>query len=470
MTTDADGQSSRHTEEAINWAAGLIGGKVIRRERQQRWRPVYYLDIEKPDGTVKEVLLRGFRNPVGVDETAWRERLRMEAGVYEALMDTNCRVAAYHGYEPKGGWFLMDVLPGTPYVSRVSDRELQRSLYRQYIEALVELHQLDYRRLNLPDNLPVAATYEDGISLMLNEFRKPWDAYPESGKKAEPVAALAFWWLDNHRPKPVDRFSLTPGDIGTDQFMVDGGRLTGFFDLEMSYVGDPLQDIGCARYRDLGYPIPGLPEYLRYWGELMGRDLDKESLCYWTVAAMFAGLLYTYPLWRHPVAQLHRDCTFMHAIIPTNLRGTCEALAEYYGVDLEPPARPEPHVTSYTRYNSWVVDQLNYFYSPRTNDDGLLLDYRCSAALAETGVLCQTLGPMIEHQNISDLEKLLGKRFDDQDEALRAIHHRIATEPEVDLEETIRALYRIQCRNEFLVEPIQNFCGYGHANPLQRMF
>lgn len=69
--------AGRRTQAAMAWAADTIGGRIVRQERQMRWRPVYYLDIEKPDGTIANVMLRGFRAPIGATEESFRERLRM---------------------------------------------------------------------------------------------------------------------------------------------------------------------------------------------------------------------------------------------------------------------------------------------------------------------------------------------------------------------------------------------------------
>lgn len=462
--------AGRRTEEAISWAADLIGGKIVRRERQARWRPAYFLDIEKPDGSIKKVLLRGFRSPIGADEEAFRARLRMEAGICKALGEAGCKVPGYHGYHAEGGWFLMDVLDGTPYLTHVDDPARQARLFRKYIEAIVEMHKLDYRKMDLPDNLPISKSYEDGIGLMLKEFRAPYDNFPD--KNPEPVIELALWWLDNHRPKPVDRFSITTGDIGTDQFMFEGETFHGMFDLEMGYVGDPMQDIGMTRLRDMGYTLPGLPDHLRYWSELMGRELDRESLCYWTVAGMIASPLYVYPLWAKPSAfvGVHKDLTFVHVYIPVHMRGTCEALAEYYGFELTPPEKPEPHVSSFTEYGSWLVAQMKEYYPPQTDDTSLSFDYQCSAALAETALLCQTLGPILERQNIDDLETLLDQIFATERDGLAALQLRIQADPEKDIEATIRTLHRIQCRKEFVLAPMQKFGGFNSGSPMQRVF
>lgn len=56
-------------------------------------------------------------------------------------------------------------------------------------------------------------------------------------------------------------------------------------------------------------------------------------------------------------------------------------------------------------------------------------------------------------------------------EALTALTERIKTDPESNLLDTICTLYRIQCRKEFVLEPIQIFCGFGgRRKPLQRFF
>lgn len=463
MSLDA----SRRSDQALAWVEDITGGKIVSSELAARWRTVWSLDVQMPDGTVLPLLLRGYRAPIGPDEQSFRDRLGVEAGFLAAVQDTAIAVPKYDGYEPDGGWFLMERVGGTPMLTQVDDPEWQRELMRQYMRTMAELHQLDPDSLDLPESMMRAHTYEDGVGQMLAEFRSTYDMWPD--KDPEPLVDLCDWWLGAHRPAAVARFSVATGDIGADQFMFDDTGLRAIFDLEMAYVGDPMQDIGLMRLRDMCYPIPDLPAHIDYWSELVARDIDRISLCWWTVAGMIASPMYVYPLWMAPFPMLVKDATQMHAAIPIHRRGACEALAEFYGFALQPPARPQPEPGLATKYATWLGGQIREVYLPRASDDESF-ELQCTQALADVVVLASTLGPELERADLADLSGLLGEEPATVRDGLATLAARVREDPERDLEQTIRVLHAIESRHEFLLEPIQTFCGFRSGVPMQRYY
>lgn len=463
MTLD----DSRRSDEALAWVERVTGGKIVSSELAARWRPVWLLDVEKPDGTVLPLMLRGYRAPIGPDEQSFRDRLGMEAGFLAALQKTDVAVPKYYGYEPDGGWFLMERVGGTPMLTEVDDPARQRDLMRQYMRTMAELHKLDPDSLDLPKSMMRAHTYEEGVGQMLAEFRATYDIWPE--KDPEPLVDLCDWWLKEHRPAAAPRFSVTPGDIGPDQFMFDETGLRAIFDLEMAYVGDPMQDIGLMRLRTMCYPIPNLPEYIDYWAKLVDREIDRTTLCWWTVAGMIASPLYVYPIWMTPFPTLVKDATSVHAFIPIHRRGACEALAEFYGLTLVPPARPQAEPGLATKYATWLSGQVREVYLPRASEDESF-ELQCTQALADVVVLASTLGPEIERANLADLSGLLGEVPATVRDGLAALAERVRDDPEKDLEQTVRVLHAIESRHEFLLEPIQAFCGFRSGVPMQRYY
>ncbi|GAC1395410.1 MAG: hypothetical protein NVS4B6_01640 [Mycobacterium sp.] len=458
---------NRQTERALAWVEEITGGRIVQKELMARWRSVWLLDVELPDGTVLPLMLRGYREPIGPDEASFRSRLHMEAQFLEMLQDTDVSVARYYGHEPQGGWFLMERVAGDPLLTKVRDPVRQSRLFRRYMEEQALLHRLDPASLQLPDALPVSETYEQGISLMLEEFRSSWLMWPE--KQPEPLFTLCEWFLSQHPPRPVERFSVCTGDIGADQFLFDGDDYKVMFDLEMCYVGDPLQDIGLMRLRDMCYPIPDLPNHIRYWGQLMGRELDKESVCYWTVAGMVASPMYVYPLWVQPVPQMITNNTQVYAAIPIHRRGCAEALAEYYDIDLTRPACPEPVLNPTSKFHTWLAGQLAEVYVPQAQGDGVFT-MKCTAAAARTTVLCDTIGPKINQANLDGLTAVLGERPTDVRAGLAQLQARIEEDPQRDLADVIRVLHAIESREEMLLEPMQTVCGFASGVPLQRMY
>jgi len=236
--------ASRRGEHVLEWAAGQVGGTVVSEDLHGRWRPMWSLDVERLDGEVVPLLLRGFREPIiGPDEPDQRRRLRREAKFLESLQDTDVRVARYHRSEPEGDWLLMERVAGTPDLTKVDDVARQADLFRQYLADVAKLNQLDWEKLDLPKDFQIAVDYEDGISRMLHEFRAM--GYDSAAQKLpEPLVAFCDWWLVHHPPAPVDRFSVCSGDVGPDQLLFEGDHYRAMFDLEMVYVGDPLQDMG----------------------------------------------------------------------------------------------------------------------------------------------------------------------------------------------------------------------------------
>jgi aminoglycoside phosphotransferase (APT) family kinase protein len=457
-------EPNRRSDEALAWVEDITGGRIVSSELAARWRPTWSLDVEMPDGTVLPLMLRGYRAPIGPDEQSFRDRLAMEAGFLAALQNTSIAVPKYYGHEPIGGWFLMERVGGTPMVTKVADPDRQRHLMRQYMSTLAELHKLDPDSLDLPKSMMRAHTYEEGVGQMLGEFRATYDLWPN--KDPEPLVDLCDWWLTAHRPAAAPRFSVTPGDIGPDQFMFDDSGLQAIFDLEMAYVGDPMQDIGLMRLRNMCYPIPNLPEYIDYWADLVGREIDRTTLCWWTIAGMIASPLYVYPIWVAPFPTMVKDATAVHAFIPIHRRGACEALAEFYGFTLDPPAQPPAEPGLAAKYATWLSGQVREFYLPRAAVEDSF-ELQCTQALADVAVLAATFGSGIERANLADLSTLLGQEFGSVRDGLAALSERIRIDPESDLEQSVLVLHAIESRHEFLLEPIQTFCGFRSGVPLE---
>lgn len=464
MTEGSDG---RRSDEVLDWVAAQVGGRVVRAERGGRWRPAWSLDVERTNGEVVPLLLRGFREPImGPDEVHQRLRLQREARFLASLQDTGVHVARYYGYEPEGDWLLMERVPGTPDLTKLDDKALQADLFRQYLGDVAKLNQLDWEELDLPDDFQIVRDYDDGISRMLNDFRgMGYDVWP--AKLPEPLVAFCDWWFVQHPPRPVERFSVCSGDLGPDQFMFEGDRYLAMFDLEMAHVGDPLQDMGLMRLRNMCYSIDGLPGHIRHWADLMGRELDRQSMSYWTVAGMIASPLAAYPVWASPFPQMIEGATSIHAFVPIHWRGTAEALAEFYEIDLEPPERPEPITNSLTKYHQWLLGELREYHVPRASG-GQEFALGASEALAATALLCATIGPELVRQNLADLATVLGRQPADEMSGLAELEERVRKDPEGDIEGLIRATYAIAARHELVLEPIQRYCNFESGTPMER--
>ncbi|WCP16011.1 hypothetical protein sphantq_04503 (plasmid) [Sphingobium sp. AntQ-1] len=142
----------RRDEEAIVWAEAQMGGRVVARERQNRWRPHWTLDMDLGVGGVKKVLLRGYRNPgyTEMDHSGSRAFLAREADFLAALQDVPVKLPRYYGQNRDLGWILMEFLPGETELTALEDADRRFTIYRQYVEELAKLHAYPLDRIALP--------------------------------------------------------------------------------------------------------------------------------------------------------------------------------------------------------------------------------------------------------------------------------------------------------------------------------
>ncbi len=128
-----------------------------------------------------------------------------------------------------------------------NSKELQRKVCESFIENLVELHSLDYRKIGLGDlGKPEGYAQRQVEGWTKRYFDAQTDAHPELEKSIE--------WLNADVPEPSGA-TLVHNDYKFDNLMLDPENLTeitAVLDWEMTTVGEPLMDFGTT----LGYWMP----------------------------------------------------------------------------------------------------------------------------------------------------------------------------------------------------------------------
>ena len=131
--------------------------------------------------------------------------------------------------------------------------EAPRRLAEALVDALVDLHAVDYEALGLAD----LGRPEGFITRQIEGWWKRWQkAQTESLATMEAVYA----WLRDHQPPPGPA-SLVHNDYKLDNAMFDpedAGRLVAAFDWDMCTLGDPLNDLGTllAYWTEPEDPLP----------------------------------------------------------------------------------------------------------------------------------------------------------------------------------------------------------------------
>jgi aminoglycoside phosphotransferase (APT) family kinase protein len=121
------------------------------------------------------------------------------------------------------------------------ETELREPLAAAFLDALVRLHEIDWRTRDLPSfDVPRAGTSE-AAAWSFAWWERVWE---EDRLEDHPVMVMAAEWLREHLP-PAERIVLVHGDYRSGNFLYDdGGRITAMLDWELAHLGDPHEDLG----------------------------------------------------------------------------------------------------------------------------------------------------------------------------------------------------------------------------------
>ncbi len=383
----------------------------------------------------------------------------------EALQDTPVKVPRFHGYHDDLDWLLMEWVQGDELLTAVDDREQQRALFEEYLDGIVALHALDPAQLDLPPEMAVPA---DPARVLTTSLRMAIGVFRAGGAgDPEPLLDLGIRWAESHVPPAPTRQPLR-GRHRSRPVHLRRHRRAAMFDLELAHVGDPYEDLGLMRMREMCYPIGDLPAYLEFYASRAGIELDVDALHYWTVVGMLTGPL----MMRHRIQQpdpLLPDQVPIYSWDPIYRRGLAEALMEVHGIVPDWPAHPTPVETPRTRLHELLVGQLEQHYLPAAADPAEEFRLRGTAALAATLARADSVAAELDRDVLDELGTVLGARPASRTEGLAALSAAIERDPDHDLERRLRVLHRMYVRDEYVFEPIQRSMGFTSNRPLARL-
>ena len=216
-----------------------------------------------------------------------------EFRVYQAVRDAGIPVPEVFWLETDPRWlerpfFVMGRLRGEASPQALVAAEFHghaEAIARQKVEVLARIHNLDWSACGL-DFLGVPSGPDACAELEIAR----WETVMRAQQlEPQPVLELAIAWLRAHRPV-AQRITLVHGDYRTGNFLVDGDRITGVLDWEVSHLGDPLEDVAWACLRSwrwsgdarIGGLLPRAEFYGRY-EEAGGLTVDPEAVRFWEV-------------------------------------------------------------------------------------------------------------------------------------------------------------------------------------------
>lgn len=419
-------------QRALDWVEKTVGGRVVRARRQERWRPAWFLDVER-DGRVLPLYFRGDRGAVGSGVYT----LEHEISVFEVLEREGLLVPHVYGLCPDPRGFLMDAIPGRPDLSTADSESDRRSVLDHLMDLYADLHAIDVAKFEAigidrprPDEIP------------LGDFGR-WEAGYRAAKTGpEPLIEFGIRWVHRNQPERT-QLACLHADAGN--FIFEGNRVTALLDFELACIGDPLADLGALRARDLSEPLGDLRPGLERYARKTGQPVDVEALDFYTIRF---GL--QTPM---AVAAIVRNCpkgTNLAQFLGWYLvygRVPCELIARRLGIEVEAPALPEPVVTRRSGAHDFLVDVLG--------GEGRGETYEIDVALrvAQYARRADLYGPQLEAEDLEDVAALLGHRPGTWQEADAALE-KLVLEAPPELDGPLARYFIRRClREESLLAP-----------------
>jgi hypothetical protein len=426
-------------QRAFAYVESEVGGRIVAAERQPRWRPAWFLELERSGGDRAAVYFRGARTetPRGVPQ------LRHEFRCLQVLEKHGIPVPHLYGFCPDPAGIVMDKAPGR-FNLATADSDRERVAVRdEYMEILARVHALPLRDFEAIGLKPLSTPRE----LALGDLETWVRSYRQAKLRPEPLLEFLIDWLERNVPGARSRVSFLMGDSG--QFLFERGRVTAVIDLELAYIGDPAADLGALFSRDLSEPMGDLSAAIHRYEQLSGDAVDPRVVLYHAIRFALVTPLACAAM----VANPPPSADFVQYLAWYLVYSRCplEVVAHLEGIALdEPPAPPE-------QSTPWTVghDALHQRFQALDHGDAFqAYQVDALARIAEYLRRADRYGAALETQDLDEAASLLGSRpstWRERDEALEALVARNRGELDAEL---VRYFVRRVQRSEQLLRPV----------------
>lgn len=418
-------------QRALDEIERLVGGRVVRAERQARWRPAFDVDVER-DGAIVPVYFRGDRT-----EGSGVYGLEHEHGVLQVLAAHGIPVPHVYGFCPEPRGIVMERAPGRANLATARDDAERHAVLDQYMELLAAMQRIDLAAFEAIGFRRPA----DPTELALADLPRWEQSFRARKQRPEPLIELVLRWLGANLPAHRRRACFATGDAG--QFLFDDGRLTAVIDLELAFLGDPLADLGAMRSRDASEPLGDLSRGFRRYAEVTGEPIDLATLHFHTVRFALNTPLAVAPLCAAPPPGFNLAQYLSWYLVYGRL--PLEVIAEVEGIELEAPELPEPVASRFSPAYDALVSLLE------TGERGYATDTALRVATYVREL--DRCGARTATEDADELATLLGRRIADPTEADAALEARVATAGRDETARIVRYLHRRTLRHEALLRP-----------------
>ncbi|MEM7286014.1 MAG: phosphotransferase family protein [Actinomycetota bacterium] len=380
------------TDAAVRaWLEANLG-PIVAMRRQARWRPVWFATVAIDDAP-REVVVRGDRVDMELIFPLDHE-MRFQDVVHGAGIP----VPAVHGWIDGADAYVMDAVPGQPYLVEAEPAE-RDSVMDEYMGALAALHRLPLEPFLDADIVRASDPSRSGaVGLARYEER-----FRRAKRHPDPLLEFGLAWLRRHPARSHGREGPIVWDSG--QFHHADGRLVALLDLELGHIGDPMMDLAAFRMRDT---IGGFGDFARLYGAYEadgGFEVDLDAVKTHHVAFTLSNRLAFSSAIREAVPG---------SDLMTNLQWcretdlfTTEALAEIHGIDLPDIDLPDPARTRAAVALEQLVETLR---GVDIDDEYQRYEVRTAFRLARHAQRSDEIEDELNAADLDDLQAILGTR------------------------------------------------------------
>jgi aminoglycoside phosphotransferase len=434
-------------DRLFRWVESIMGGKIVWKERQPRWRPAWYFDVEVGGRTVP-LYWRGFRGRRDRRPSVYdRYPIEQEAALLQVLEAHGIPVPHVYGFCPDPRGILMARAPGKAEFHHIPDEAEREALAREFMEILARTHRIPPEAFEAI-GMERPRTPEEQALNIVSAFE---EEYRASIRTPVPLLEFTLRWLRRNIPPRMGPTVLVQGDTGPGQFLFQNGKVTAVIDWEFAHLGHPMCDLAMIRARDLCYPFGDLRDRFRLYSELVGTPLDMPALRYYSVVAMSTTPLGTASVIESPPRSIDYAEYLSWYVLYS--RAMVECMAEAASIPLGPVPLPEASPSPRAMAFDVVLKNLREEQLPRITDPYTAYRMNIAVRLVEYARSADALGPATDAADLEDLGALLGRRPENLPKGnaeLVALIHAAGPERDADL---IRYFHRHLVRWENMLKP-----------------
>lgn len=429
-------EADSNTARVIQWLESELGARVIDIDRQPRWRPVWFAEVERGSERLS-LCVRGDRTDARIGFT-----LEHEMRFQQQLERGGIPVSRVYGWIDEPRAYVMDRVPGKADFEGTSDED-RRSAMEDYIQILARIHGLDPEPFGAAGILRAPEPAQSGLIGMQAYER----AYRQAKKRPDPFLEFCLAWLSRNPVDTKGREAPVVWDSG--QFHQRDGRIEAVLDLEIGHVGDPMMDLAGFRMRDTILGYGDFNELYDRYAELTGQPVDLAAIQHHHLSFTLTNQL----AFHAALADPPEESDFMTNLqwcTETNLFAV-EALAEILGVSLPEVELPESRESPIAIAHRHIVHSLRTL---QADDPNLQHQIRILFRLARHIARFDEIGDAMTEANLDDLEKLLGTRPTTWQQGDADLEHYVFEDGGAHDVELVLLFHRRLCRHKAQLGPV----------------